>query len=146
MNQLFNRPEEEFLEKNEFARICTVDPDGYPHCVRVEFVYDKGRLFIGSQSARIWHRHLSTNPKVAFETDRWEQMENRVFDYRGLLIKGEAQEIEDAVTKEEAMKLLREKEPGAPFGEHPIVIRIIPKKRYKWGPWMKVVNDPLQGT
>lgn len=140
---MFSKSEVEFLERNELARICTVDQDGYPHCVRVEFVYDGGRLFIGSRSPRIWHTHLYANPKVAFETDRWEKTGNGVFDYRGLLIKGEAHEVRDPVAREKAMKLLREKEPGAPFGDHPIVISILPKKRHKWGPWLKLVHQSV---
>ncbi len=88
------------------------------------------RKGIGSQTA-----------EAAFETDRWEKVENGVFDYRGLLIKGDAHEVRDPTVGENAMRLLKEKEPGGPFGEHPIVTSIIPKKRYKWGPWSKLTNQ-----
>ena len=135
---MFNELEEEFLRGNDLGRICTVDREGYPHCVRVDFVYHDGQLFIGSQAPRIWHKHISGNPKVAFEIDRLEGKDKGVFDYRGLLLKGEARKLQDSVAKEEAMKRLRQRHPAAPFGENPIVITILPKKRYRWGPWEKV--------
>ncbi len=135
---MFGESEEMLLRRKKLGRICTVDQKGYPHCVRVEFVNQEGRVLIGSRSPRIWHEHLSANPKIAFEIDMWERQENGVFDYRGLMLKGEAQTVRGSTLRAKAMKLLKEKHPGAPFGKNPIVIGIIPRKRYRWGPWDKV--------
>ncbi|HZY46912.1 MAG TPA: hypothetical protein VFE96_03850 [Candidatus Bathyarchaeia archaeon] len=59
-------------------------------------------------------------------------------DFRGLMIKGKASVIKDVSHEKEAADTLRARHPGAPFGDNPIVLSIIPYKRLRWGPWKKV--------
>jgi len=130
--------EEKLLMRCDLGRICTIDRDGYPHCVRVDYVYDKGTILVGSQVSRKWHSHLSNNPKVAFEVDIYEKTESGVIDFRGLMVKGRAFLVEDATGRKEATALLKAKHPGAPFGDYPIIVRVVPAKRVRWGPWEKL--------
>ncbi len=99
------------------------------------YVYDKGTILVGSQVSRKWHSHLSNNPKVAFEIDIYEKTESGVIDFRGLMVKGKAFPVEDAKRRKEATALLKAKHPGAPFGDYPIIVRVGPTKRVRWGPW-----------
>jgi len=135
---LFDEAEEKLLLRCSLGRICTIDGGGYPHCVRVDYVYHKGTILVGSLVLRKWHSHLSANPKVAFEIDMYENAENGVFDFRGLMIKGRANRIEDTRQKKEAVALLRAQHPGAPFGTNPVIVGIFPMKRLRWGPWEKI--------
>ncbi len=66
---MFNDSEEKLLKKCALGRICTIDAHGYPHCVRVDFLYRGGLVYVGSKVPRLWHGHISENPKVAFEID-----------------------------------------------------------------------------
>lgn len=77
----------------------------------------------------------------------YKEGENGIFDFRGLMIKGRARLEEDSSRRREAVALLRGRYPGAPFGENPVIIRIVPMKRLRWGPWERYVkvHDMLHG-
>jgi nitroimidazol reductase NimA-like FMN-containing flavoprotein (pyridoxamine 5'-phosphate oxidase superfamily) len=137
-SSVFDNAEEKFLKGQSLGRICTIDGDGYPHCVRLDYVYHNGRILLGSRVPRKWHSHLSSKTKVAFEIDVYEKAENGVVDFRGLMIKGKASVIEDILQKKEVARILRAHHPGAPFGDNPIFVSIIPYKRLRWGPWEKI--------
>lgn len=113
---VFSKSEEELLRKCALGRICTIDQHGYPHCVRVDFLYREGLVYIGSKVPRIWHEHISKNPKVAFEIDVYEQKEDGVVDFRGLMLKGEAHRVVESEERKKAVKLLEDRHPGAPLG------------------------------
>lgn len=125
------------MQKCALGRICTIDTNGYPHCVRVDFLYRRGLVYVGSKVPRIWHGHISENPKVAFEIDVYEHGDDGVFDFRGLMLKGEAHHVVRSEERKNAVKWLEDRHPGAPFGDNPIVVCIVPRKRYRWGPWDK---------
>jgi len=134
---LFSEAEEKLLQKCALGRICTVDARGYPHCVRVDFLYHEGLVYVGSKEPRAWHKHISENPKVAFEIDVYKHRDDGVFDFRGMMLKGEANQVTKPEERKKAVKLLQDRHPDAPFGDNPTVIRIVPRKRYRWGPWDK---------
>ena len=69
--------------------------------------------------------------------DVYERGDDGLFDFRGLMVKGEAHQVAKSEERRKAVKLLQDRHPGAPFGDNPIVVRIIPRKRYRWGPWNK---------
>ena len=75
---------------------------------------------------------------MAFEVDIYEKTESGVIDFRGLMVKGRAFLVEDATGRKEATALLKAKHPGAPFGDYPIIVRVVPAKRVRWGPWEKL--------
>ncbi len=135
MKGLFSVPEEKFLQEAALGRMCTIDRNGYPHCVRVDFLYHNDQVYVGSATPRIWHYHISVNPKVCFEIDVYKRGENGLFDFRGLMFKGEAHRIKSSEDRKRVAELLRERHPDAPFGIDPIVVCIVPQKRYRWGPW-----------
>lgn len=130
-----NTTVENFLEQNPLGRICTIDEHGYPHCVRVDFVYHEQQIYVGASGPRKWITQLQKNPMVAFETDVYELLEGGHTDWRGLLIKGEAEVIEDEDQRRRAAELLQQRHPVAPFGPNPTVVRITFRYLYRWGPW-----------
>jgi|SRR2546425_183940 len=134
-HSLLSDTEEKLLMRCDLGRICTIDNDGYPHCVRVDYLYHNGTILVGSRVPRKWHSHLSRNPKVAFEIDIYEKAGRGVIDFRGLMIKGRAVLIEDTERRKEATALLKARHHDAPFGDGPIIVRIVPAKRVRWGPW-----------
>ncbi len=107
-------------------------------------MYRDGLVYVGSKSPRIWHKHISENPKVAFEVDVYELGDEGFFDFRGMMLKGEAHQIVSSEEKGKAIKFLRERHPAAPYGDDPIVVCIVPTKRYRWGPWDKA-QRPIAG-
>ncbi len=143
---IFTEAEEELLQRCALGRICTIDRDGYPHCVRVDYLYHDGELYIASLAARIWHRNIVANQKVAFEIDLYERRTDGSVDWRGLMIKGEAQRVQEPHVIDKEVKLLKNKHPSAPFGGSPILFRIVPSTRYRWGPWNNSFGDAKTPT
>ncbi len=138
---ILTETEEEFLQKCALGRICTIDRDRYPHCVRVDYVYHDGEVYIASPIVRMWHSNIVANQRVAFEVDLYERRADGSIDWRGLMIKGEAQRVQESKDIDKGVKLLKNKHPSAPFGESPILVRIVARRRYRWGPWGKFVRQ-----
>ena len=139
--ELFSETEEKLLRRCALGRICRIDEHCYPHCIRVDYAYHEGRTIVGSRAPRRWHRHLSTNPKIAFEIDVYDRTEDGVFDFRGLMMKSEAHLAADHRQKDVSVELLRQRHPGAPFGESHVIVSLTPRERYGWGPWEKIHED-----
>lgn len=137
MRAAFSGAEEQFLLHNLLGRICTVDAEGYPHCVRVDYVYDRGQIYVGAAQERKWIKHLRRNPRVGFEIDTYAPREDGRIDWRGMLIKGDAHVLKEPQAKRNAFEALRQRHPEAPYGPDPIVVRIAVRTRYCWGPWRK---------
>ena len=53
MRGMFSESEEKLLKKCALGRICTIDAHGYPHCVRVDFLYSEGLVYVGSKVPRL---------------------------------------------------------------------------------------------
>src|SRR5438093_11833582 len=110
---MFSESEEKLLKKCALGRICTIDAHGYPHCVRVDFLYSEGLVYVGSKVPRLWHGHISENPKVAFEIDVCERGDDGLFDFRGLMVKGEAHKVVKSEERRKVLKVMRSSDPEA---------------------------------
>ncbi len=137
----FDETEEKLLKRSALCRISTIDRHGYPHCVRLDYLYHKGRIYVGTRTPRMWLKNISFNSKVAFELDVYERTESGVFDWRGLMIKGEGHRIDNEEQRKKLVKLIQRRHPDAPFSEETAVVCIAPRKKYRWGPWQKIDRE-----
>ena len=124
----------EFLRTAGKAALATLDKEGFPHVVAMNFVAREGAILMTSYGKAQKVINIRRNPKVAVmvETGR------NYADLRGVMIRGECEIIEDAATVEATMRAIGEKG-GAPLGRGPlksaskrVVLKVIPKKIASW--------------
>ncbi len=98
---------EEFLRQTEIGHLTTIDPDGWPHTVPLNFLWQGGSIFFHTGLGdKI--EHLRQNPKVAFSVT--EALSVLTSDFtaspcrnaqlgRSVLIRGLAREIKSPEQK-----------------------------------------------
>jgi len=60
----------EFLNKQETGRICSIDKEGYPQIIPMNFVYAKDAIYMHSHIKGEKLENISRNNKVGFEVDQ----------------------------------------------------------------------------
>ena len=60
----------EFLNKQETGRICSIDKEGYPQIIPMNFVYAKDVIYMHSHIKGEKLENISRNNKVGFEVDQ----------------------------------------------------------------------------
>ncbi len=137
-DQIKLTPEEQaiFLRDARKAALATLDKDGFPHLVAMNFLARDGAILMTSYGKAQKVLNIQRNPKVAVmvETGRTYS------DLRAVMIRGECQVIEDTATVEATMHAIREKDAGGaalprgPLASAPkrVVLKVIPKKVTSW--------------
>lgn len=147
----------EFLNSQETGRISTLDMDGYPQIIPMNFVYARDSVYMHSHIKGEKLDNISRNPKVGFEADRsLEFLPSYFFHptdasqadtlYISVVIKGTASLVSDKKEKAFALNTLMEKyQPEGRYEkiradmqviEEVAIIRVIPKTirgKYKIG-------------
>lgn len=83
-----------YVGQEKIGRLSTVDEDGTPHTTPVFYVMMDGEVYVGTQRGRRKFRNIQRNPKVCFTIDSTES------PYKGIMIQGEAEIIEDDAVHE----------------------------------------------
>ncbi len=60
----------EFLNKQETGRICSIDKDGYPQIIPMNFVYADNAIYMHSHIRGEKLENITKNHKVGFEVDQ----------------------------------------------------------------------------
>jgi len=60
----------EFLNKQETGRICSIDKDGYPQIIPMNFVFVNGVVYMHSHTRGEKLENIKQNSKVGFEVDQ----------------------------------------------------------------------------
>ena len=60
----------EFLNKQETGRICSIDKEGYPQIIPMNFVYAKDAIYMHSHIKGEKLENITKNQKVGFEVDQ----------------------------------------------------------------------------
>ena len=137
-DQIKLTPEEQttFLRDARKAALATLDKEGFPHVVAMNFLARDGAIFMTSYGKAQKVVNIRRNPKVAVmaETGRTYS------DLRGVMIRGRCEVIEDPATVEATMHAIRHKDAGGtavPLGRlesapKRVVLKVIPKKIVSW--------------
>lgn len=137
-DQIKLSPEDQtaFLAEARKAALATVDKDGFPHVVAMNFVARDGALLMTSYGKAQKVLNIRRNPKVAVmvETGR------SYADLRAVMIRGECEIVEDLATVEATMRAIVQKDSGGvEIGRGPlrsaskrVVLKVIPKKVVSW--------------
>ena len=137
-DQIKLSPEDQtqFLSEARKAALATLDKDGFPHLVAMNFVAREGAILMTSYGKAQKVLNIRRNPKVAVmvETGRTYS------DLRGVMIRGECEILEDIATVEATMRAILQKDSGQTvLGRGPlksaskrVVLKVLPKKIATW--------------
>lgn len=137
--QLSRDEQHEFLDSAKTIILSTIDRHGYPHSVAMWFVVDDaGCVLMTTYSKSQKTVNIRRNPKVALLVETGETYET----LRGVLIRGDAELIDDLDTRLAVLAKVHRKMTGAfPEGVEEalqrqaakrVVIKITPKFDSSW--------------
>ena len=137
-DQIKLTPDEQtaFLREAKKAALATLDQDGFPHVVAMNFLARDGAILMSSYGKAQKVLNIRRNPKVAVMVETGRSYS----ELRGVMIRGNCEIIEDLPAVEEAMNAIRRKASGdAALADTPIttapkrvVLKVIPKKITSW--------------
>jgi nitroimidazol reductase NimA-like FMN-containing flavoprotein (pyridoxamine 5'-phosphate oxidase superfamily) len=126
--------EKQFVECLRVARVATVGSDNIPHNVPVCPVFDKNKVYFGTERNARKARNIQSNPNVTMTFDEysedWEYL-------RGVMVQGQGR-----IVKKSEFRTIRKKiyekysqyEESAPLGERDsVIIEVTPKHKFSWG-------------
>ncbi len=124
----FTKNEEEFLEKQDVARIATVSPKGWPQVTPVVHLYHDGRIYFITDYGSRKHKNIEKNGKVGVAVDVYSRQPSSV------IIQGTAEIIEHGKEFADIEKLFEERH--AYYKANPVkegdapLIKITPVKKF----------------
>ena len=150
----------QFLNEEHVGRIASLDKDGFPQIIPMNFAFVNGAIYMHSHTRGEKLDNIKTNPKVGFEVDRELEFLPSYFSsptdasqadtlYISVVIKGDAIIINDRNEKTLALNALMEKyqpegryerlTPEMDVIDEVAIIKVIPKTmrgKYKIGQHM----------
>ena len=125
----------QFLRDVRKLSLATLDKDGFPHLVAMNFGVRDGAILMTSYGKAQKVLNVRRNPKVAVMVEVGE----RYADFRGIMIRGHCEVIEDPQLVKETMRLAGESATAAavPSGAASsapkrVVLKITPYKIASW--------------
>jgi len=133
--QLTPQEQTEFLSQPHKAALATIDKDGFPHVVAMGYRYNDGVIYMTSYGKAQKVVNVRRNTKVGVMVEVGE----RYADFRGVMIRGHCEVIEDPQAVKETMRLAGESANAAavPSGAGAsvpkrVVLKITPYKIASW--------------
>ena len=137
-NQIKLSPDEEaeFLRDARKVALATIDKDGYPHLVAMNFIARDGAILMSSYGKAQKVVNIRRNPKVALMVERGRSYG----ELQGVMIRGECEIISDPASVVEMMRAIRGREDASgPSVEIPaavstkrVILRVTPAKVTSW--------------
>jgi nitroimidazol reductase NimA-like FMN-containing flavoprotein (pyridoxamine 5'-phosphate oxidase superfamily) len=93
-----------FLSQPHKAALATIDKEGFPHVVAMGYRYKDGVIYMTSYGKAQKVVNVRRNPKVSMMVEVGE----RYADFRGVMIRGYCEIIEDPQVVKETMRLAGE--------------------------------------
>jgi len=129
-------PEEQasFLSQPHKAALATIDKEGFPHVVAMGYRYKDGVIYMTSYGKAQKVVNVRRNPKVGVMVEVGE----RYADFRGIMIRGHCEVIEDPQVVKETMRLAGESAtaavPSGAVSSAPkrVVLKITPYRIASW--------------
>lgn len=147
----------EFLNQQETGRVSSIDKDGFPQIIPMNFVYANDAIYMHSHPKGEKLENISKNPKVGFEVDQSLEFLPSYFTsptdasqadtlYISVVIKGKASLVSDPKEKTIALNELMKKyqpeggyeklTPDMKVVEEVAIIKVVPvtiRGKYKIG-------------
>jgi PPOX class probable F420-dependent enzyme len=133
----FNREEQEqFLNKNLKGALATLDKNGFPHVVAMNYFYIDGAIYMTSYGKAQKVVNIRRNPKVGVmvETGR------SYGELQGVMVRGHCEIIEDPEQVQRSLRAIGQKQgqrsevPRQATTSMPkrVVLKIVPEKITSW--------------
>jgi general stress protein 26 len=128
--------QEDFLTKNQKAALATLDRNGFPHVVAMNYVYRDGAFYMTSYGKAQKVLNLRRNPKVGLMVET-----GRVYnELQGVLVRGHCEILEDASQVQMAWRRIGGTQgggagvPSEAVASMPkrVVLKIVPEKITSW--------------
>jgi len=129
------RVETDFIKSQGVARLATVNPDGMPHNVPICPVWERGKLYLGTEKGARKMKNIQVNPKAAivFDVyrDNWKSLQ-------GVMLQCVARIVDDPTEFKKIRRKLYTKYPQYPSAatlepDDSVIIELIPEKTFSWG-------------
>ncbi len=124
-----------FLRDTRKVSLATIDKDGYPHLVAMNFVAVDGTIYMSSYGKAQKVLNIRRNPKVAVMAESGKSYSQ----LRGIMIRSECEIIEDRATVLEIMSAIRQRDTGGSTPAIPeqvyskrVILKVVPKKITSW--------------
>jgi PPOX class probable F420-dependent enzyme len=125
----------EFLARPHKAALATIDKNGFPHVVAMGYRYKDGIIYMTSYRKAQKVLNARRNPKVGVMVE----VGDRYSEYRGVMIRGICEVIDDPQVVRETMRGVGESatNAGVPSGAASsvpkrVVLKITPQKIASW--------------
>jgi len=127
----------EFLNQQETGRVSSIDKDGFPQIIPMNFVHIDGAIYMHSHPRGEKLDNISNNPKVGFEVDRSLEFLPSYFTsptdasqadtlYISVVIKGRASLVLDSKEKAMALnELMKKYQPEGGYEELTSHMRVV---------------------
>jgi PPOX class probable F420-dependent enzyme len=135
--QLSAQERDAFLSEPHKAALATIDKDGFPHVVAMGYRYKDGVILMTSYGKAQKVLNVRRNPKVGVMVEAG----NLYGEYRGVMIRGYCEVIEDPQVVRETLGLVGRSEtaraaavPSGAASSAPkrVVLKITPEKIATW--------------
>jgi PPOX class probable F420-dependent enzyme len=126
-----------FLQEPHKAALATLDKDGFPHVVAMGFLAKDGAIYMTSYAKAQKVLNIRRNPKVGLMIETGQ----RYADYRGVMIRGRCEIIEDPQMVEATMRAMLANQTGTTTvpqeaavasARKRVVLKVIPQKIASW--------------
>ena len=126
--------EKQFVECLRVARVATVGSDSVPHNVPVCPIFDKNKVYFGTERNARKARNIKSNPNVTMTFDEYTE----AWDYlRGVMLQGQARIVdknEFRTIRKKIYDKYSQYETSAPLGERDsVIVEVTPQHKFSWG-------------
>ncbi|MGO9452280.1 MAG: pyridoxamine 5'-phosphate oxidase family protein [Candidatus Binataceae bacterium] len=132
-------PEEQaaFLRDTRKVALATLDKEGFPHVVAMNFIAQDGAILMTSYGKAQKVVNIRRNPKVAVMAESGRKYS----DLRGVMIRGECEIIEDPAAVVATLNAIRQRDTTNSTSSQPspttivtkrVVLKVVPKKTVSW--------------
>jgi len=126
--------ERDFAECLRVARVATVTPDGFPHNVPVCPLFDKNKIYFGTERSARKVRNIESNPNVTVVFDEYSEAWSYI---RGIMFQGKARIVNTKEFRQVRKKIYAkysQYEQSAPLGERDsAIVEVTPERKFSWG-------------
>jgi nitroimidazol reductase NimA-like FMN-containing flavoprotein (pyridoxamine 5'-phosphate oxidase superfamily) len=126
--------EKAFVECVRVARLATVSSDGVPHNVPVCPVFERNKIYFGTERKAKKVRNIESHPSVTVVFDEYSE----AWEYlRGVMFQGKARTVSAQEFRQFRKKIYAkyaQYERSAPLGERDsVIIEVTPEQKFSWG-------------
>jgi PPOX class probable F420-dependent enzyme len=134
--ELTRQEQAEFLRDARKVALATIDKDGFPHLVAMNFIAREGAILMSSYGKAQKVVNIRRNPKVAVMVERGRHYG----ELQGVMIRGECEIISDPTSVVEMMRAIRGREGAnaasveipATVSTKRVILKVTPTKVTSW--------------